>query len=184
MPTTVRIPPVYCPLSTAIHPSVDLIEKRAVTWIDRHLRPDRLRRTRLLESRSAEFYARCTPGGITERVEAAAEWTYLAFWFDDLYDNGTAENRLRAFVATSPHMSYVVDTPCLDIPAEPALAALRDIASRLHGWGTPPAHAGSPTRTASGSSVSRERSVTPARAGGWMWTSAPALACTPTVGPC
>jgi hypothetical protein len=124
-------------LSTAIHPNVDLIEKRAVAWIDRYLCPDRLRRTRLLESRSTEFYARCAPSGITERVEAASEWTYMAFWFDDLYDNGTSEERLRAFLATAPHMSHVVDTPGLYTPLEPALAALRDIASRFHRCGAP-----------------------------------------------
>lgn len=137
MPTAVQIPPVYCPLGAAIHPGVDLIEKRAVRWIDRYLRPDRLRRTRLLESRSAEFYARCAPSGIIEQVEAAAEWTYLAFWFDDLYDNGTPESRLRAFLATAPQVSYVVDTPALDTPLEPALAALRDITSRFHRCGNP-----------------------------------------------
>jgi hypothetical protein len=137
MPDTFRIPPIYCPIEPAVHPEADLIEKRAIEWIDQFADVDQTQRNRLVQSRSAEFFARSTPTGVTDRVLAAAEWTYIAFLLDDHFDSGSPSDRLDAFLAIGPRIPNVLESPGSSTPEGPGLFALRDIGARFRVWGTP-----------------------------------------------
>jgi hypothetical protein len=124
-------PPFFCPVPPAVHPEVEAVEAAAVEWLDEV----RLHRTdkewsRLIGTRSAEFYARFAPDGIPANVLTAVLWVYWGFAFDDARcDSGPYSANPSAFLALAGQVQRAVETT---VPsAEPYAAALHDIAARM-----------------------------------------------------
>ncbi|CCB73200.1 protein of unknown function [Streptantibioticus cattleyicolor NRRL 8057 = DSM 46488] len=82
--TTADMPPVFCPIPSAIHPELALTLQRALAWLDRTgVCGDDVERAWVAGSHSAEFYARFAPEADTDRLWIAACWVYWGFAFDD-----------------------------------------------------------------------------------------------------
>ncbi|WP_036567782.1 terpene synthase family protein [Nocardia sp. BMG51109] len=132
------MPGFYCPIEPAIHPDTASIETKAHGWLARwnyfDKRPDRV-----LDSRSAEFYARMVPHGQADRLQIAVEWTYLGFVFDDAYcDSAPWNTRTAEFARLTGRILRMLESPGSDIP-EPhdCMRPLADIAHKFAEVGTP-----------------------------------------------
>lgn len=138
--TELELFPFYCPVEPAIHPEADLVEERAVEWIDRiGLGSDREQRRRVVGTRSAEFYARFAPHGIVANLQAAVHWVYWGFAFDDARcDSGPLSTRPAEFAEMAGRMQRVLEVP--HAPPEDGdvfAVALRDIGRQFRECATP-----------------------------------------------
>lgn len=82
----IEVPPFFCPLPSALHPHAAEVEKRSIAWLEEiGLITDERSRRRLTGTRSADFFARFTPHAtVMAAVQAATDWVYWGFAFDDL----------------------------------------------------------------------------------------------------
>ncbi|WP_435120342.1 terpene synthase family protein [Amycolatopsis thermoflava] len=138
--TTVRLRPFYCPVESRIHPDVDLIEERAIAWLDRvRFYRDETERMRIVGTNSAEFYARFAPDGITENVEAAAHWVYWGFAFDDARcDSGEFARSPHEFLVMAGKAQRALENPWHPPPdGDPMVLALQDIGRTFAACATP-----------------------------------------------
>ncbi|MEB3366687.1 terpene synthase family protein [Saccharopolyspora mangrovi] len=138
--TKFALPPFYCPVDPAVHPQVDAIEKRAISWIDElGMYEDEKRRRHVLKTNSAEFFSRFAPNGTDENVLLAAKWVYWGFAFDDVRcDEGPLSDNPGAFVQMAGRVQRVLEAPqSLDAPEDPYLRALHDFGLSLRRQATP-----------------------------------------------
>ncbi|WP_157405267.1 terpene synthase family protein [Actinopolyspora halophila] len=135
-----QMPPFYCPIEPALHPDVDMIEKRAIEWIDRvGIYRDETQRTRVIETNSAEFFSRFASEGIDDNVLLAAQWVYWGFAFDDVRcDRGPLSDRPDRFVQVAGRVQRVIEAPhSVDTADDPYLGALHDIGLTMRELATP-----------------------------------------------
>ncbi|NHD15705.1 hypothetical protein G9447_02425 [Actinopolyspora sp. BKK1] len=134
------MPPFYCPIEPALHPEVDMIEKRAIAWIDKvGIYDDEAQRSRVIGTNSAEFFSRFAPGGIDDNVLLAAQWVYWGFAFDDVRcDRGPLSDRPDRFVQVAGRVQRVLEAPhSVDTAEDPYLGALHDIGLTMRELATP-----------------------------------------------
>ncbi|GAB3578626.1 hypothetical protein GCM10027445_46030 [Amycolatopsis endophytica] len=138
--TTVELRPFYCPVESKIHPDVEVIEERAIAWIDRvRFYRDDTERRRVIGTNSAEFYARFAPGGVTGHVQAAAHWVYWGFAFDDARcDSGEFAGSPQEFLAMAGPLQRALENPWHPVAGDdPFTAALQDIGRGFAACATP-----------------------------------------------
>ncbi|MGW0522388.1 terpene synthase family protein [Crossiella sp. NPDC003009] len=129
--------PCYCPIEPAVHPAVADIEQRAVAWLDRMALPG-VSRTRLLGTRSAEFFCRFVPTGATHNVLAATLWVYWGFAFDDVRcDTGVLSANPAQFLPEAAKVQQALENPARTGLTDPYALALHDIGARFRGCATP-----------------------------------------------
>ncbi len=130
----------YCPLRSAVHPSVEEVARRSLVWMTNFgLGIDERQRKRLMGTNSAEFYGRITPEGLEEHLQIAADWCYWGFAFDDIWSyESQAMERSDELIALVARLLRVLET--LDVrlcEANPLLVALHDIARRFSRCSSP-----------------------------------------------
>ncbi|MFI0352242.1 terpene synthase family protein [Actinomadura sp. 9N407] len=134
-----EVPPVYCPVESAIHPRAEMIERRAVEWLDRvHLYQDDTDRRRVIGTNSAEFYARFAPYGPELNVQMAAHWVYWGFVFDDARcDTGPFSAHPERFLTMAGPLQRALEAPSAPIGDDPLVLALQDIGRSFQECATP-----------------------------------------------
>ncbi|WP_369638191.1 hypothetical protein [Nocardia sp. JMUB6875] len=134
-----RLPPFYCPIEPAIHPKVDRIEQRAISWMDKFgLYRNDADRAWGIASNASEFVCRILPTGREDRLQYFAEFIQWAFAFDDTHHDT---------VAAAPPIAETLDLHCriirgLEAPGsqmcdDHLITALEDIAARIKASVTP-----------------------------------------------
>ncbi|MEU8579482.1 terpene synthase family protein [Streptomyces abikoensis] len=127
---------LYLPVDPLIHPEADAITAAALEWVERiRFSDDR----RVIEwakaTESGRYFAAVCPHGLADRLELAAEWSYLFFSVDDvIFDRDdsplTRRNRADATVALQRALECAAGrTPPSDDPFE---KAQHDIGRRLY----------------------------------------------------
>lgn len=97
-----ELPPLYCPLESAVHPRVGRVEQRAVRWVQESgMCATEREKAWVVATHSADFYARFAPTAEDDdRLLAAALWVYWGFAFDDARcDSGPLSGRPDRFNA-------------------------------------------------------------------------------------
>nr|6TJZ_A Chain A, SVS_variant_AS3 [Streptomyces sp. CWA1]6TJZ_B Chain B, SVS_variant_AS3 [Streptomyces sp. CWA1] len=138
--TEVDLPPIYCPLESAIHPRVHEVEKRAVEWIRRSgMCASEEERAWVIATHSADFFARFAPTAADEdRLLATSLWVYWGFAFDDhRCDNGPLSTRPAQFNALAGRVQRALEAPSAEDNGDRFVPALQDIARRFRSFGTP-----------------------------------------------
>jgi hypothetical protein len=128
------VPPVHCPIAPALHPEVEILETRALQWMTScDFGTDPVERKLVAETNSAEFFARITPSGRLEPMQAAVDWCYLMFVFDDRWtETSSSAAACAEFVAFASLLLRIIETPGTDLRIEhPVVEPARDVATRL-----------------------------------------------------
>ncbi|MGW7154362.1 terpene synthase family protein [Streptomyces sp. NPDC054887] len=136
--TEVELPPIFCPLESAIHSRVRSIEARAEAWVRASGMGGDDELAWIVASHSADFFARFAPTADADRVLVAALWVYWGFGFDDARcDNGPLSTDPAAFGALAGQVQRAVEAPSAVCAAEPYVAAVQDIMARFRTFGGP-----------------------------------------------
>ncbi|MET9515193.1 hypothetical protein [Streptomyces sp. NPDC002994] len=137
--TEVELPPIFCPLESAIHPRVRDIEARAEEWVRASGMGTDEELAWVVASHSADFFARFAPTADADRVLATSLWVYWGFGFDDARcDNGPLSTDPGAFGALAGQVQRAVEAPSAVSDAEPSyIPALKDIVNRFRAMGGP-----------------------------------------------
>ncbi|MFD5554649.1 hypothetical protein ACFWIA_12520 [Streptomyces sp. NPDC127068] len=140
---TLDIPPLYCPIPSAIHPNHAELRRGTMRWLDRYgFCSDATVEARVRAINGAEFVARLTPGGDLERMQIFSDWAHLSLLFDDLYDSlprPSAGAALARFAKTAVKVMRTFEAPDANLldPHDPFTAPLRDLAGRTHRLASP-----------------------------------------------
>jgi hypothetical protein len=135
----VELPPLFCPLESALHPRVRHVERRAVEWIQKSDMCDSEReKAWVIATHSADFFARFAPEAEDDdRLLAAALWVYWGFAFDDARcDAGPLSKRPAQFNALAGQVQRVCEAPTA-VGNDPYIGALRDIVDRFRSFAPP-----------------------------------------------
>ncbi|BCL26683.1 hypothetical protein GCM10017557_15420 [Streptomyces aurantiacus] len=135
----VELPPVFCPLESAVHPHVRQIEKRAVEWIGASgMCASEREKAWVVATHSADFYARFTPAAEDDdRLLAATLWVYWGFGFDDVRcDSGPLSGRPAQFNALAGQVQRACETGLAE-PADRYARALQDVMRRFRSFAPP-----------------------------------------------
>lgn len=110
---TVRTPPFYCPIESAIHSDVESAERRALVWANESgLCRSPEEQARVAGTRSAEFYARFAPHADLDRLWVTACWVYWGFAFDDARcDEGPLAADPAGFAAMAAGVQRALEIP-------------------------------------------------------------------------
>lgn len=134
----VELPPLFCPLESAVHPHVREIEKRAEEWVGSiGMCASERERAWVVATHSADFYARFTPVADDDRLLAAALWVYWGFAFDDARcDSGPLSGRPAQFNALAGQVQRACETDSA-APDDRYACALQDIVRRFRSFAAP-----------------------------------------------
>ncbi|POX45098.1 hypothetical protein C3489_35015 [Streptomyces sp. Ru71] len=134
----VELPPLFCPLESAVHPRVRQVEKRAVEWIEGSgMCASEREKAWVVATHSADFMARFAPVADEDRLLATALWVYWGFAFDDARcDSGPLSTRPAQFNALAGQVQRACETDRAE-PDDRYARALQDIMRRFRSL-TPP----------------------------------------------
>jgi hypothetical protein len=134
----VELPPLFCPLESAVHPHVRQIEKRAVEWIGASgMCATERERAWAVATHSGDFFARFAPVADDDRLLAAALWVYWGFAFDDARcDTGPLSTRPAQFNALAGRIQRACETECAE-PTDRFIPAIQDIVRRFRSFAPP-----------------------------------------------
>ncbi|MER8222102.1 hypothetical protein ABTZ58_16230 [Streptomyces sp. NPDC094143] len=134
----VELPPLFCPLESAVHPRARRIEKRAEEWIGRSgMCASQKELAWVVATHSTDFYARFVPGADDDRLLATALWVYWGFGFDDARcDRGPLSTRPAQFNALACQVQRACENDTA-AGADRYIGALRDIVRLFRSLGTP-----------------------------------------------
>lgn len=128
-----QIPPIYCPIPSAIHPRWKDVESRTMSWLAGYgFGVDEHQRAYLAATKSSEWCCRIAADGIERLLEIFVGWTYIAFMFDDVYDSGRRSRPISDLLATAGEWLGALSSP----EAPPAkdnryASALHDLGLRV-----------------------------------------------------
>jgi hypothetical protein len=128
-----ELPPFYCPIEPAIHPSAAALEQRAIGWLDQaRLFGDATERAWSIATHSTDFSCRMIPLGDEEPLFTFILWNHWAFALDDhWHDTGSAAVRASFIVDLNARISRCLEAPgSAMLGAGPFAAALDDLAVR------------------------------------------------------
>jgi hypothetical protein len=136
----VEVPPFFCPIDPVMHPDMDLVARRSGEWATSvGLVRDGTELTRWLASTSADFYGGMVPNADTDHYQAAADWVYWGFYFDDAHcdegDNATLPNRFTLLMGRLQRMLETGDERLCG--GDRYLLGLCDLAHRYQKLATP-----------------------------------------------
>lgn len=135
----VDLPLLYCPLESAIHRRVRLVDDRAVEWIRRSgMCASREEEAWVVATHSTDFFARFAPTADDDRLLATSLWVYWGFAFDDARcDNGPLSGRPDQFNVLAGLVQRAAEAPSAQDGGERFVAPLQDIVGRFRSFGTP-----------------------------------------------
>ncbi|MFV0137778.1 terpene synthase family protein [Streptomyces sp. HMX87] len=133
-----ELPPIYCPLESAIHPRVRQVEKRAVEWIGASgMCATEREKAWTVATHSTDFFARFAPVAEDDRLLATALWVYWGFAFDDARcDSGPLSTRPAQFNALAGRVQRACETDSA-ADTDRFVPALQDIVRRFRGFSPP-----------------------------------------------
>jgi hypothetical protein len=137
--TEVELPPLFCPLESAVHPRVRQIERRAVEWIDESgMCGNERERAWVVATHSADFFARFAPEAEDDdRLLAAALWVYWGFAFDDARcDSGPLSSRPAQFNALAGQVQRACEAVSA-VGSDPYIGAVQEIVGRFRSFAPP-----------------------------------------------
>ncbi|WP_367046588.1 hypothetical protein [Streptomyces sp. Je 1-332] len=136
--TEVELPPLYCPLESAVHPHVRDIEKQAVEWIESSgMCASEREKAGTVATHSADFFARFAPVADDDRLLAAVLWVYWGFAFDDARcDSGPLSGRPAQFNALAGLVQRACETDSAAAD-DRFIGALQDIMRRFRSFAPP-----------------------------------------------
>ncbi|MET9811585.1 hypothetical protein ABZ322_21935 [Streptomyces sp. NPDC006129] len=134
----VELPPLFCPLESAIHPRVRKVEKRAEEWIrNSGMCATEEEKAWVIATHSADFYARFAPGADDDRLLATALWVYWGFGFDDARcDSGPLSTRPAQFNELACRVQRACESETAS-GEDRYIGALQDILRRFRSLATP-----------------------------------------------
>lgn len=134
----VELPPLFCPLESAVHPHVRQVDEQAVEWIDDSgmCASDR-EKAWVVATHSTDFFGRFAPVADDERLLATALWVYWGFAFDDARcDTGPLSSRPAQFNALAGQVQRACETGTAT-PDDRYAGALQDITRRFRSFAPP-----------------------------------------------
>jgi hypothetical protein len=134
----VELPPLFCPLESAIHPHVRRVEERAVEWIGGSgMCASEREKAWVVATHGADFFARFAPVADDERLLAAVVWVYWGFAFDDARcDSGPLSGRPAQFNALAGQVQRACETDRAE-PEDRYAQVLQDIMRRVRSCAPP-----------------------------------------------
>jgi hypothetical protein len=133
------VPPIYSPLSPAIHPRHAAIDARTAEWADHFAIGSDELRDRLVRHDIGTFAARILPDGREEVISIAADFIIWLFGVDDGYceegDIGTRPGELMGALSRLLRIAQNPEVPML--ADDPLAQGLRDLRYRMDVYGTP-----------------------------------------------
>jgi hypothetical protein len=134
----VELPPIFCPLESAVHPQVHSVEKRAVEWIgSSEMCASEREKAWVVATHSADFYARFAPVADEDRLLAAVQWVYWGFAFDDARcDSGPLSSRPAQFNALAGQVQRACETG-LAAPEDRFARVLQDLTRCFRSFAPP-----------------------------------------------
>ncbi|MFD0315534.1 terpene synthase family protein [Streptomyces flavalbus] len=135
----VELPPIFCPLETALHPRVRSVERRAEEWIHGiGMCGSEREAAWVVATHSAHFMAWFAPHAEDDdRLLATALWVYWGFGFDDARcDTGPLSGRPAQFNALACRVQRAYDAPSA-VSDDPYVIANQDIARRFRSFAGP-----------------------------------------------
>jgi hypothetical protein len=136
----VAIPPLYCPLPSALHPDVDELNRNGLAWVAQFgLFTDKARWARYTAMNPGYL-----PGYVMPRspkgpaLQAAANllfwlWAYDDLECDEVFDRG----RIADHIVQLNDLARIVETPEVLRPSNPFLASLADLRAQVSKWASP-----------------------------------------------
>ncbi|WP_052768624.1 terpene synthase family protein [Streptomyces humi] len=134
------LPGMYFPMPWRVHAEADLLEKRGLAFMERHgLCRGADRRERVVETRSALFFAGFCPDADVDRLQTAVDWAYTMFVFDDLACDEEAPEDSFSFLDLAVRVARTLESPTAGLlpPGHLFTGAVTDLAERLHRLASP-----------------------------------------------
>ncbi|MFE7272521.1 terpene synthase family protein [Streptomyces sp. NPDC057623] len=125
-----HIPPLYCPISLAIHPEAKAIDDATVAFMERHGLSSPHQRVRLAAVLNG-MAGRLAPHGSREKVQLLSDLLLWFLNFDDLADEGALAGRPDELLGLMLRLQRTLDAPGLPIDQRPHTLALHEIRLRL-----------------------------------------------------
>ncbi|MFI0743395.1 glutamate dehydrogenase [Streptomyces sp. NPDC021100] len=132
---TVKLPPLYFPMPLRCHPKVALLEQRGLDWMDRFgFCRTPARRARVAGTKTAHFFAYLCPDADPDLLQAAVDWGYLMFVFDDRHCDEESSDDGFSFLDLSVRIVRTLEAPDAAVldPQHPFTAPVLDLAWRVH----------------------------------------------------
>ncbi|WP_372412369.1 hypothetical protein [Streptomyces luteireticuli] len=138
--SAISIPPVYCPIASAIHPNSGTIQARSIEWItglDYFSHPTRL--PRIIGSRAGQLSARLAPDGFDDHVQTTADvFTWQFAFDDDRCDNSELGHDSDGYLCLLAELLAVTNTLDAEPPSDdPYIILLHGLWRRIRDQ-TPP----------------------------------------------
>ncbi|MFF9689832.1 terpene synthase [Streptomyces sp. NPDC014623] len=136
---TPKIPQLWVPLPSGIHPSWREIDERSAAWLDRFgLYADRTQRERLQRISVGEITGRGAPAGRPAALQWTSDFLMWLFAFDDEFcDEGPVAASPDATLLIVTKLQRVVEVPWAAPVDDSYSAALRELRLRLDDLTTP-----------------------------------------------
>ncbi|MEU7561162.1 terpene synthase family protein [Streptomyces eurythermus] len=138
--TPVRIPPLYLPFSSSLHPEHETIDHETASWAEQHgLGSEDLRKRITTRAPSGKFAARLLPHGKREVVRLLADCNFWLFAFDDgCCEEGKTGKHPGELAAVMSRMLRAAQThDVAALAGDPLATALRDLGGRIAQYATP-----------------------------------------------
>lgn len=137
----IDIPPRYCPLPSALHPSVASLQSRGAQWLNGYgLCTEDRQRARMLGNDCGGFYGRIIPDANIDRLQLAVDWCFLGFVLDDVMcDEGSPSASIGPFADLAAKSLRVLEVPTAEVgdAKDVFIPPARDIARRTKAMATP-----------------------------------------------
>jgi Terpene synthase family 2, C-terminal metal binding len=111
-PPAPPVPPLYCPLPSAIHPDAAAIAQSSMDWLAAlGLFEREGLRDRMVRTHAAEWASRIAPFGERRRLQIVSDWTHLGFAIDDCrFDAGPLVDQpadlIPSMMGLMPHLDH------------------------------------------------------------------------------
>ncbi|WP_326738310.1 terpene synthase family protein [Streptomyces sp. NBC_01022] len=134
-----KIPQLWVPLPSGIHPGWREIDDRSAAWLDRFgLYSDRAQRERLTRISVGEITSRGAPSGRPAALQWTSDFLMWLFAFDDEYcDEGPVSTSPDATLLIITRLQRIVEVPWATPAEDSYSAALRELRLRLDNLTTP-----------------------------------------------
>ncbi|MEU6554400.1 hypothetical protein ABZ915_29635 [Streptomyces sp. NPDC046915] len=131
-PTRPTVPPLYCPLPSAMHPDAAEIGRRSIDWLaGLGLFTHDGMREQMVRARAAEWVCRIAPHGDRHRLQIVSDWTHLGFAIDDhRFDAGPLVDRPEALIPLMMRLMPHLDHPEGPVGDDPFSIGFRDLSTR------------------------------------------------------
>ncbi|MEU1466138.1 cytochrome P450 [Streptomyces sp. NPDC005727] len=139
-PTRLTVPPLYCPLPSAMHPDAAEIGRRSIDCLaGLGLFAQDGVRAQMVRTRAAEGACRIAPRGERHRLQIVSDWTHLGFAVDGhRFDTGTLADRPEVLIPLMMRLMPYLDHQEGPGGDDPFSIGFRHLSTRARGGARPP----------------------------------------------